>query len=574
MLFMLKRFLISYVLLCVLPFLILGIVLASITEETISAELINAAQVSLDESVHAVSNLVAEARQLSLSVANDSQIQSALRAFRYADDIKQRTICLQNLNEAMSQHQSYGTSSMRARLAVVSENQNEIELNLSRVEIVLPNNDQSWYTLASQYPKQFHWKLFIDENSVYLRQSKAIYDTTTWQPVNAYVLIDINSERLRAISISKGASSGRIYLVAGDGVIIYPYYNYDHIPSEVLKATTNGTFKNEEKRFLIQRMPDTGWNLIRVISVSDIDAQTSRIKITIFTTACLFMLLSCIATIYFTTRIFNPISRLADKMKHIRAGKLTPIDNKHSSGEIGALYESYNYMIDRLNFQIKRTYISQINEKDAQLRALQAQINPHFLYNTLDSINWMALRYHANDISIMIVSLSDMLRFSLNKGRDTLLVQDELRQVDAYITLQRVRYSNRFRVEYKVADAVRHKRIIKMLLQPIVENAIIHGFELIEEGGLIYISIYVQDRLLHFEVCNNGTPINLERMHKRLSGDDDEPQRGYGIRNVNERIKAYYGIQYGIEYEIRNGMTVAHFSIPEEENFNAQSNDC
>ena len=129
-----------------------------------------------------------------------------------------------------------------------------------------------------------------------------------------------------------------------------------------------------------------------------------------------------------------------------------------------------------------------------------------------------------------------------------------------------MRYSDRFTVRYEVDEGARDKRIIKMLLQPIVENAIVHGFEEIEGGGEIVISIRRGDGLLHFEVRNNGTLIDLDKMARRLAGDEegDGALRGYGIRNVNERIQGSYGPQYGIRYLIRDGMTVAQFSIPEE----------
>ena len=172
----------------------------------------------------------------------------------------------------------------------------------------------------------------------------------------------------------------------------------------------------------------------------------------------------------------------------------------------------------------------------------------------------------AYDISEMVVALSDMLRLSLNKGKNTILLQDELRQVDSYITLQKVRYSNRFSVRYEVEEGARGRRIIKMLLQPIVENAIVHGFEDIESGGMIVIGVTRGEGLLHFSVRNNGALIDLEKAAQRLGGaaEPEGSPGGYGIRNVNERIKGTYGAQYGIRYAIRDGMTGAEFSIPEE----------
>ena len=562
---MLKRFLLSYFLLCIIPFFLLGILVASISGDAIGTELLRAAEVALDESYRSISSLTENARQLALAVANDEAVQTQLRLLDSEQDPDARIAHIQALNNVMEHYPLYGTNYMRTRLVLTSERVEEQELSLPLVELVSPDHQEVWYRESVEEPNRFHWNLWNEENSS-LRQTKMIYDTSSWNRTLGMVVVDINAEELRGITLGRESNDNRLYLVDGGGTIIYPYYNYDKIPQEVLTAHVEGSYEIGDKRMLVRRMSGTDWNLIKIVYMSEVESRTEQIKATIITIAVLFMCLSVVAALYFTARISNPLSRLADKMRKARAGELTPIEEIKGKGEVAELYQSFNYMIDHLNVQIERTYVSQIHEKDAELRALQAQINPHFLYNTLDSINWLALRYRAQDISDMVVALSDMLRLSLNKGRNTILVQDELRQVNSYITLQKVRYSDRFTVRYEVDEGAKDKRIIKMLLQPIVENAIVHGFEEIEQGGEIVISIHLQDGLLQFEVRNNGTLIDLDKMAQRLAGHEegDGTLRGYGIRNVNERIQGSYGPEYGIRYLIRDGMTIAQFSIPEE----------
>lgn len=574
---MLKRFLISYTLLCMLPFIVLGILTANITGEVIADELGAAAEMSLDESMRVLDDVVSEVRQLALSVSTDEQVQRCLSRLEREQDPAAREEAYQALSTAMSRYQYYGKTGMRSHLAIASNVASDQEVDVSFVSAVQPDCGEAWYLAAAQNPKQFHWTNETSFSATFLRQSKMIYSEETWLPSGAVVITDVTTETLRGLTMPESRISGRLYLVADNGAIIYPYHNYDRLPQEILTAQESGVYELEEKNVIVKRMAFPGWNVIRVVELSDIHAQTSRIRWTIMGTAIVFMLLSLLAAVYFATHISRPVARLARKLQHTRVGKLTPVKPEtRCYGEVAELYENFNYMIDRLNYQIERTYVSQVNQKDAELRALQAQINPHFLYNTLDSINWLALRYKAYDISRMVIALSDMLRFSLNKGKNTILVQDELRQVDSYITLQKVRYSDRFTVEYDVEEALKHKRIIKMLLQPIVENAIVHGFEEGEEaetGGVIRISIHSRGDQLAFEVCNNGKLIDLNRMRQRLTGEDGEPQRGYGIRNVNERLKGRYGPQYGLEYSIRGEWTVASFVIPEEESEYAESHD-
>lgn len=560
---MLKRFLLSYFFLCAAPFLLLGILVANISSDAIEKELLNAAEVALDESMRSIATLTEDTRQRALAVANSAAVQKKLQALAVEEEPDVRQAHFRALNEILEQ---FPTSSgyMRVRLVLTSDRPEEQELGLPLVSVRAPDCQEDWYRKAADAPNSFHWSLWSGASTA-LRQSKMIYSAGNWTDLVGMVVVDVNPEELRGIAVSQTRSANRIYLVDGDGAIIYPYYNYDKIPEEILTAAA-GVYELGDKRMLVRRMAGTGWNLIKIVAISELRGRTEQIKVTIIGVAALFLCLSVAAAVYFTLRISNPLSRLAENMRKARAGELTAVEGGPKEGEVGELYQSFNYMIDHLNAQIERTYISQINEKEAELRALQAQINPHFLYNTLDSINWLALRYRAYDISEMVVALSDMLRLSLNKGRNTILLQDELRQVDSYITLQKVRYSNRFTVRYEVEEEARSKRIIKMLLQPIVENAIIHGFEEIEGGGLIVIRVRRGDGLLYFEVCNNGALINLEKAAQRLSGVEEpgDVLRGYGIHNVNERIQGTYGERYGIRYVIRDGMTVAEFSIPEE----------
>lgn len=560
---MLKRFLLSYCCLCVAPFLLLGILVAGISSEAIEKELLNAAEVALDESWRSIATLTEDARQRALSVANSAAVQAELQALAEEDDLEARQAHFSALNEILEQFPS-ASGYMRVQVVVTSPREEERELALALVSVRPPDCQEDWYRKAADAPNGFHWSLW-SESSIALRQSKMIYSAGNWTDLIGMVVVDVNVEELRGIAVSQTRSPNRIYLVDGGGAIIYPYYNYDKIPGKILTAPA-GVYQSGDKQMLVRQMAGTGWNLIKIVAMSELEGRTEQIQITIISVAALFMCLSVAAAVYFTLHISNPLSRLAQDMRRARAGELSPVEGGPTKGEVGELYQSFNYMIDHLNAQIERTYISQINEKDAELRALQAQINPHFLYNTLDSINWLALRYKAYDISEMVVALSDMLRLSLNKGKNTILLQDELRQVDSYITLQKVRYSNRFTVRYEVEEAARGQRVIKMLLQPIVENAIVHGFEEMDSGGLIVISVRCGGGLLHFEVRNNGALIDLEKADRRLSGEagPEEGLGGYGIRNVNERIQGTYGAEYGIRYAIRDGMTVAEFSIPEE----------
>jgi two-component system sensor histidine kinase YesM len=248
-------------------------------------------------------------------------------------------------------------------------------------------------------------------------------------------------------------------------------------------------------------------------------------------------------------------------MKRVEKGNFNISVEENWDGEIGVLYSSFNYMIKRINELIHEVYLSKIKEKDAELKALQAQINPHFLYNTLDTVNWLAVKHNAPEISKIVNSLASILRYSINKGNDVTTVDKELKHVESYITIQKIRFKDKFEVSFNIDKTILHYKTIKLILQPLVENAIIHGIETYEGKGKILINGYLGDGKIVFEVINNGNPIDLDVVNKLLDSPSEDKD-SYGIQNVNERIKLYYGEEYGLYYQVIDNNTVARIVIP------------
>jgi two-component system sensor histidine kinase YesM len=562
---MLKRFLLPYLLLSIVPFILLGFIVSSITGEMVSRELLKAAEISLDESYDAMRAIEQSARRLSLAVATDEDVQEAMRACH-----EPSASALRALERALRKYLLYNSSiaAIKVRVALTAPpNAHGADDGLSDlVEFITSDDTREGYVEARENPGHFSWRLHVGEGASYLRQCKAIYDMTDWKSILGYTLVDVNLESMRSVAMKANSSGSRLYLVEKDGAILYPYYNYDKIPEAILTSTARAVHVDGESMLLVRPVAGANWKLIKTLPLSDIQDKTQAIRFTIQGVAAVFMLLSLAAAFYYYFSIASPIARLARRMEGVQAGTMVSVGVPAQKGEIAELYKSYNYMIQRLREQIDRTYVFQLNAKEAELKALQAQINPHFLYNTLDSINWLALRYGDEDISEMVIALSGMLRLSLNRGETVIPLKDELRQVDSYVTLQKIRYSNRFDVHYDVDEGIGDCRVVKMLLQPLVENAIIHGFEEIDGGGLIEVGVHERDGMLEFEVSNNGALIDLAEMETRVEGRHDKNtfMRGYGIKNVNERLASHYGPQYKIVYSVRDRLTVAALRIPRE----------
>ena len=257
---------------------------------------------------------------------------------------------------------------------------------------------------------------------------------------------------------------------------------------------------------------------------------------------------------------------ISQVMNQVREGDLDiRIDSSRQTGEMKTLYQSFNYMMDMIGDLIQEVYVAKIREKQSELAALQAQINPHFLYNTLDSINWMAIRYGARDIQKMVVSLATMLRYSLNNGQNLIAVQDEIKQVQSYINLQQIRFENCFESEIRIQEEMNSCIIIKLLLQPLVENAIIHGFDEGQyENGHLTITGEIESGHMVFRVMNDGHQADLEVIQRILYPAEDVKPKSYGIKNVNDRLRHQYGEEYTLQYRIQGDLTVAVIRIPLE----------
>jgi len=217
-------------------------------------------------------------------------------------------------------------------------------------------------------------------------------------------------------------------------------------------------------------------------------------------------------------------------------------------------------MLHRLNEVIQESYASKVTQKDAELRALQAQITPHFLYNTLSFVNWKALRSEEHDISHIVVALSKFYRTALNKGGQIITVRDEFENIKSYLEIMLIMKNYSFDVIYEIDEQVYSYQMINLVLQPLVENAIQHGIDKKEAGrGQLKLAAYLGDETVVFTVADNGNGIPEQLIGSLITSQSS----GYGLKNVNERIQLKFGEQYGITVSSTIGEgTVMKITIP------------
>ena len=264
------------------------------------------------------------------------------------------------------------------------------------------------------------------------------------------------------------------------------------------------------------------------------------------------MLAAAIFIMFFISQwITHPIKRLTSYMERfgVNSEKIPP--EMETNDDIGKLCSTYNQMLNTIDSLIEDVKTLYRKQKIFELKALQAQINPHFLYNTLDSINWMAKKHKAKDISSMVTSLGRFFRHSLNKGSEYTTIENEIKQIKSYAEIQMVRFTNKFEIFYDIDEEILKCRIIKLLIQPLVENSIVHGFEELEEGGIIRISAAGDDKYICITVNDNGCGCDTEKLNTEIKKDfsADEPIEKYGLNNVNQRIKLYFDDSCGLHFE-------------------------
>ena len=300
-----------------------------------------------------------------------------------------------------------------------------------------------------------------------------------------------------------------------------------------------------------------GWKLVNLVPLDELSKDSQVIQsITLYAIGASFAL--CLLVIFlFSFAVLSPLKQLRSFMKDIEDEKFDVNIDVKGNDEISLLGQSFNKMSTRLGELINEVYSVQLKQKEAELKALQAQINPHFLYNTLDTIYWMCRMEKATESSELVQSLSRLFRLSLNSGGEFSTVKKEIEHLGCYIKIQQKRLADKVEFIIDAQPEVMECKVVKLVLQPLVENAIHHGMEKTGKSGVISIRIFSEDDNLMYIIRDNGAGADQEEITGFLERVA-EGNRGFGIKNVNDRIKLYFGEGFGLSFITSpgNGTTV------------------
>lgn len=300
----------------------------------------------------------------------------------------------------------------------------------------------------------------------------------------------------------------------------------------------------------------TGWKMVSVIPANELFVDASRVKNIILLSVVIMMVMSTVIAFFISRRISLPIHNLIRLMEKVAEGNLSVRAKVARFDEIGKLNKHFNIMIGDIQNLISSVYISNLKQKEAELASLEAQINPHFLYNTLQSIKWLSDIHQAPDIGDMAISLAKIFRFSI-KGAPIVSLYEELQHVKDYVSIQKFRYGDRFELHVQVPEDALDCQIPKLIIQPLVENAILHGIETNEEQVTITIWAAVGTDSLHIGVEDNGAEVSEDSIASirqslySAAGPQITPQKSLGLRNIHERLQMLYGNDYGLQVDRR-----------------------
>ncbi len=327
-----------------------------------------------------------------------------------------------------------------------------------------------------------------------------------------------------------------------------------------------------------QTLEQMNWKIVGVMPMSALRDSIHYIQILTVMLIAMAILISVWIAERVTRSVAEPIDHLVEAMEQIQMGNLKITVVVDRTDEIGKLYASFNHMVGEMRQMIDTIYMNQEKLRIEELKALQAQINPHFLYNTLDSIIWSLRMGQVEESIEMLLALTNFFKIGLSKGKDIITIEEEVRHITSYLNIQHYRYQEKFDFDIEVEEGVLSYMTPKLILQPIVENAIYHGVKAKEGKSYIFIRVYEKAEKIVMEVIDTGLGMRsekvdaLNRSFKQSAKQNISMDTGYGTRNVNDKIKIVFGIAYGVFIESKEGEgTTVSICIPKERRDNDES---
>ena len=441
-----------------------------------------------------------------------------------------------------------------------------------RVRNNLDVTREAWFSYTLDRTENQHFflpqvqQIFESSSDQYrwvIPMTRVVEITKGTDTVQGILLIHLNYTGLKLLldGVTLG-NEGYIYLIDGNGEIIYHpraqlidsglEHENNRAVSEYRDGIYQETFQGEERVITVKSVGYTGWKLIGVAPRQTVSLNSLKTQLLVVFVAAFILFLMSLVNSYISSRITTPIRKLELSVNEIEKGNLNAKVDAEGSYEIRHLGQSVQNMAKQIQVLMADIVSEHEKKRKQEFDTLQSQINPHFLYNTLDIIVWMIENEKPDQAVKAVTALARFFRISLSRGKSIITVKDELEHVRNYLMIQHMRFKNRFSYTIEAEDEVLDLASLKLMLQPLVENAIYHGMEFMDGDGEIFISAWKEGEDLYLKVSDNGLGMTEEQVARLFS---DTPHTGssrgsgIGVKNVNERIRLYFGSEYGLSIE-------------------------
>jgi two-component system, sensor histidine kinase YesM len=408
---------------------------------------------------------------------------------------------------------------------------------------------------------------FDGSKTAVLSLVRSLNDINNITQVLGTLEINISTKKLNQLFQSSLLNSkGQFFLINNQNQIvssIKPEQMYEPIDATIFNQITQSnpsygyfpTKLRQGKVLVTYYKLKSNWILVNYVSLADLLKEIRVMRNQLFLSIIASFLVFSILTIIFLEKFMSPLKETRKVMRKLENGDFDVRLDFHGNDEIALLGDSFNQMSEKLRDLMHQVYLVKIKQREAELNTLQAQINPHFLYNTLNTIYWMSRMENAMETSQLIQAFSKLFRLSLNQGKEFTTVRNELMHLDHYILIQKKRYEGLIIFSVTAAEETLDFSVIKLILQPLVENAIYHGIEPKGTNGEIQIRIYRDNDLLIYEIEDNGAGTDESKILELLEIPYEQKSNfGFALKNVNDRLKLYYGASYGLTFKSTPGI--------------------
>lgn len=583
---LMQKLLLSYIILIIVPLMLLSYLIYNNVSKTIENYIVYSAKKSFEQT-------------------------NSFLAYKFYNIIEKSNILLSNnlFIEIMSSDSNSSLSeqmknSMDLSLFLTSL---EDEINIINVKLFVSDNylysndgknifglkaaeNAKWYSTLMKSSKSFLWAptaylnqqtantdaaSAIDKNKEMLTYAKKIILPNDYSKNVGAIRFDFPKSSITDILCKSDTiddslsyiqcSNGDIFAASSDYLLKkYRTSNVQFTNSLNADTWTFINLNNEKVLTTCRPITNTDLTMIVIIPFGSLLQDSKNLQNLVLVLLIIIGTVTYIVAYFLSYSITKRIKILASKMYDMHNGKLVVTDTPHGKDEIGGLIDDYNYMVVKMADLIEEQYKSGQKVKNAELKVLHSQINPHFLYNTLDMINWYALKKSCPEIVSIVNALAKFYKLSLNKGNEIISLRDEIDHIQCYFQIQSYRYKH-IRLEIDVSEDLMNYTIPKIILQPIVENSILHGILCRDDKtGIVSASGSLEDNCLIIKVIDNGIGMTKEKIENLLSGKiESKTGGGFGVKNTQERLRLHYGSIYGLTFSSEIGIgTTAIIRIP------------